>query len=42
MTKHVIGPDVAMRLAHNQAVIDPEQQLLASSLLRSQLLSLLY
>lgn len=42
MTKYVIGPDVALRLAHDEAVIPDEQQLLAPTLLRSQMLSLLY
>ncbi len=42
MTKYVIGPDVAIRLAHDQTVIDGEHQLLAPALLRSQTLSLLY
>jgi predicted nucleic acid-binding protein len=42
MTRYVIGPDVAIRLAHNQAVIRDQHQLLAPTLLRSQLLSLLY
>ncbi|MEO3853957.1 hypothetical protein [Acrocarpospora sp. B8E8] len=42
MTKYVIGPDVALRLARDEAVIPDEHQLLAPTLLRSQLLSLLY
>jgi predicted nucleic acid-binding protein len=42
MTKYVIGPDVAIHLARNEAVIRGEHQLLAPTLLRSQLLSLLY
>jgi hypothetical protein len=42
MTKYVIGPDVAILLAHNQAVIRDEHQILAPTLLRSQMLSLLY
>ncbi|MEU8204333.1 type II toxin-antitoxin system VapC family toxin [Streptosporangium sp. NPDC049046] len=42
MTKYVIGPDVALRLAHNEAVIPGEHQILAPTLLRSQMLSLLY
>ncbi len=42
MTKYVIGPDVAMRLAHDQIAIGDEHQILAPTLLRSQLLSLLY
>ena len=42
MTRYVIGPDVALRLADDQAVIGQEHQLLAPTLLRSQLLTLLY
>ena len=42
MTKYVIGPDVALRLAHDKAVIGDEHQLLAPTLLRSQMLALLY
>lgn len=42
MTRYVIGPDVALHLAHDQAVIRAEHQILAPTLLRSQLLSLLY
>jgi predicted nucleic acid-binding protein len=42
MTRYVIGPDVALRLAAEQAVIPDEHQLVAPTLLRSQLLSLLY
>jgi predicted nucleic acid-binding protein len=42
MTRYVIGPDVAMHLARDQAVIRAEHRLLAPTLLRSQLLSLLY
>jgi predicted nucleic acid-binding protein len=42
MTRYVIGPDVAIRLAHDEAVIPDEHQLLAPTLLRSQMLSLLY
>jgi predicted nucleic acid-binding protein len=42
MTRYVIGPDVALRLAQERAAIDPEHLLLAPTLLRSQLLSLLY
>lgn len=38
----MIGPDVALRLAHDEAVIPDEHQLLAPTLLRSQMLSLLY
>jgi predicted nucleic acid-binding protein len=42
MTRYVIGPDVAMRLAHDQTVIGDDHQILAPTLLRSQLLSFLY
>ena len=42
MPKYVIGPDVVLRLAQAKAVIPNEHQLLAPTLLRSQLLSLLY
>ncbi|GAA0966942.1 hypothetical protein GCM10009555_009950 [Acrocarpospora macrocephala] len=42
MTKYVIGPDVALHLARDEAVIPDEHQLLAPTLLRSQMLSLLY
>jgi predicted nucleic acid-binding protein len=42
MTKYVIGPEVAIRLANDQTVIRDGQQILAPTLLRSQLLSLLY
>jgi len=42
MTRYVISPDVAVRLAHDEAVIPEEHQLLAPTLLRSQMLSLLY
>lgn len=42
MTKFVIGPDVALRLAQEDAMIADEHKLLAPTLLRSQLLSLLY
>ncbi len=42
MTKYVIGPDVALHLAHDEAVIGGGHQLLAPALIRSQLLSLLY
>jgi hypothetical protein len=40
--RYVIDPDVAIRLARNQAVIRGEHQILAPALLRSQVLSLLY
>ena len=42
MTRFVIGPDVALRLAHDKAVIGGEHQILAPTLLRSHVLSLLY
>jgi predicted nucleic acid-binding protein len=42
MTKYVISPDVAMRLAQERAAIRHDHQLLAPTLLRSQTLSLLY
>jgi predicted nucleic acid-binding protein len=42
MTRYVISPDVTLRLAYDEAVIPAEHQLLAPTLLRSQLLSLLY
>ncbi len=42
MTKYVIGPDVAVRLARHEVVIPDEHHLLAPTLLRSQMLSLLY
>ena len=42
MTRFVIGPDVALRLAQERAVVAPGHQLLAPTLLRSQLLATLY
>jgi predicted nucleic acid-binding protein len=42
MTRYVIGPDVAIRLARDETVIRDEHQILAPTLLRSQLLLLLY
>jgi predicted nucleic acid-binding protein len=42
MTRYVIGPDVALRLASEEVVVPPEIELLAPTLLRSQLLSMLY
>jgi predicted nucleic acid-binding protein len=42
VTRYVIGPDVALRLARDEAVIRAEHQILAPAVLRSQLLSLLY
>jgi predicted nucleic acid-binding protein len=38
----VIGPDVALQLARVEAIIPDEHQILAPTLLRSQVLSLLY
>ena len=42
MTRYVIGPDVAIRLAQEQAVVGDGHQILAPTLLRSQMLSSLY
>lgn len=42
MTRYVIGPDVALRLARDEATIRETHQVLAPTLLRSQVLSLLY
>jgi predicted nucleic acid-binding protein len=42
MTRYVIGPDVALRLAQEETVIADEHEFLAPTLLRSQLLSMLY
>ncbi len=42
MTRYVIGPDVALRLADRQIRVRDEARLLAPMLLRSQLLSLLF
>ena len=42
MTRYVIGADVAIQLARNEAAVDPAHQLLAPTLLRSQVLALLY
>jgi predicted nucleic acid-binding protein len=42
MARYVIGPDAALRLAQERAVISEAHHLLAPTLLRSQLLSLLY
>jgi predicted nucleic acid-binding protein len=42
MTRYVIGPDVAVRLAHDEAVLGDDHRILAPTLLRSQVLSLLY
>jgi predicted nucleic acid-binding protein len=42
MSKYVICADVALRLARDRVVINAEHQLLAPTLLRSQVLSRLY
>ncbi len=42
MTRYVIGPDVALRLAREDVVISDQHKLLAPTLLRSQLLAMLY
>jgi predicted nucleic acid-binding protein len=42
MARYVISPDVALRLARDKAVIPDHHQLLAPTLLRSQILSILY
>jgi predicted nucleic acid-binding protein len=42
MTRYVIGPDAAIRLAHDQAVIRGGHQIPAPALLRSQVLWPLY
>ena len=42
MTRYVIGPDVALRLAHDETVIADGHRLVAPTLLRSQVLSSLY
>ena len=42
MTRYVIAPDVAIRLAREEAVVRDEHELLAPTLLRSQVLSMLF
>ncbi len=42
MARYVIRPDVAIQLARDEAVIRDDHQILAPTLLRSQMLSLLY
>jgi predicted nucleic acid-binding protein len=42
VAKYVIGPDVAIHLAHDRVAIRADHQILAPTLLRSQVLSLLY
>jgi len=42
MTRYVIGPDVAIQLAGDEAVVPDGHHMLAPALLRSQMLSRLY
>jgi predicted nucleic acid-binding protein len=42
VTRYVIGPDVAARLARDRVVVGTAHRLVAPTLLRSQLLALLY
>ena len=42
MTRYVIGPDVALRLAGDNATIPAEHRLVAPTLLKSHVLALLY
>jgi predicted nucleic acid-binding protein len=42
MTRYVIGPDVAIHLAGEEAVIPDGHHMLAPTLLRAQMLSVLY
>ena len=42
MARYVIGPDVAIHLGGEEAVVPDGHQMLAPALLRSQMLSLLY
>jgi len=42
MTRFVIGPDVALHLALEKPAVSDDHQLVAPTLLRSQVLSLLY
>jgi predicted nucleic acid-binding protein len=42
MTKYVIGPDVALRLAQREASLPSQHRLLAPTLLRSQVLAQLF
>src|SRR5687767_7620876 len=42
MTRYVIGPDVAVHLAQHQVPVRADHRLVAPTLLRSQVLSLLY
>jgi predicted nucleic acid-binding protein len=42
MTKYVIGPDVAIRLAQDEVAVGKDHQILAPTLIRSQLLARLF
>lgn len=42
MTRFVIGPDVALRLAEQEADVNGDHELLAPTLIRSQLLNALF
>jgi predicted nucleic acid-binding protein len=42
MTRYVIGPDVALHLAQVEAVVPAQHQLVAPTLIRSQVLAQLY
>lgn len=42
MTRFVIGPDVGIHLARDQADLNDEHEILAPTLFRSQVLSMLY
>lgn len=42
MTRYVIGPDVALRLAQDRVVVRAEHRLVAPALIRSQLVSILF
>jgi predicted nucleic acid-binding protein len=42
MTRYVIGPDVALRLAHDKTALREGDQIVAPTLIRSQVLALLY
>lgn len=42
MTRYVIGPDVALRLARDERAIRDGHQIVAPTLIRSQVLTLLY
>jgi len=42
MTRYVIGPDVALRLAEEETPVSAAHELLAPALIRSQLLNILF